>query len=99
MDAAMRASSDHDPELRAAAWNVVAMAAGPGDPWQAGATLHLDDDALVRFVQYKALARLGTPAALHQLSSAAEREDDPVLSELVADAIKTGGTGLPRSRR
>jgi hypothetical protein len=99
MDAAMRASRDHDPELRAAAWNVVAMAAGPGDPWQAGATLHLDDDALVRFVQYKALARLGTPAAMPQLSSAAAREDDPVLSELVADAIKTGGTGLPRAHR
>jgi len=99
MDAAMRATRDHDAELRAAAWNVVAMAAGPGDAWQAGATLSLDDDELVRFVQYKALARLGTPAAMAQLSSAAAREDDPVLSELVADAIKTGGTGLPRSHR
>jgi hypothetical protein len=99
MDAAMRATRDHDPELRAAAWNVVAMAAGPGDTWPAGATLSLDDDALVRFVQYKALARLGTPAALQQLASSAAREDDPMLSELVADAIKSGGTGLPRSRR
>jgi hypothetical protein len=99
MDAAMRATSDHDPELRAAAWNVVAMAAGPGDPWSAGPTLNLDEDPLVRCVQYKALARLGTPAALQQLSSAASKEDDPVLSELVADAIKTGGTGLPRTRR
>jgi len=99
MDAAMRATSDHDPELRAAAWNVVAMAAGPGDPWQAGGTLSLDDDALVRFVQYKALARLGTPAALRQLASAAAREDESVLSELAADVIKSGGTGLPRWRR
>ncbi|HEX8790467.1 MAG TPA: hypothetical protein VF765_05910 [Polyangiaceae bacterium] len=99
MDAAMRATSDHDPQLRAAAWNVVAMAAGPGDAWQAGATLSLDDDPLVRCVQYKALARLGSPAALQQLASATQREDDPVLSELVADAIKSGGTGLPRSHR
>lgn len=97
MDAAMRATSDHDPQLRAAAWNVVAMAAGPGDPWQAGATLSLDDDALVRFVQYKALARLGSPAALQQLAAAGAREDAPILSELVADALKSGGTGLPRS--
>jgi hypothetical protein len=99
MDAAMRATHDRDPELRAAAWNVVAMAAGPGDSWQAGATLSLDDDALVRFVQYKALARLGTPAAMQQLASSAAREDEPVLSELVADAIKSGGIGLARSRR
>lgn len=99
LDAAMRATGDHDRQLRAAAWNVVAMAAGPGDPWRAGATLTLDEDPLVRCVQYKALARLGTPAALQQLSSAAAREDDPVLSELIADAIKSGGTGLPRARR
>lgn len=99
LDAAMRATGDHDPELRAAAWNVVAMAAGPGDPWRGGPTLALDDDPLVRCVQYKALARLGTPAALQQLSSAAAREDDPVLSELVADAVRSGGTGLPRNHR
>ena len=99
MDATMRATRDRDPQLRAAAWNVVAMAAGPGDPWRAGTTLPLDDDPLVRFVQYKALARLGTPAALQQLASAGAREDDSVLSELVADALKSGGTGLPRLRR
>lgn len=99
VDAAMRATADHDPELRAAAWNVVAMAAGPGDAWHGGATLALDEDPLVRCVQYKALARMGTPAALQQLASAAAREDDAVLSELVADAIKSGGTGLPRRHR
>jgi hypothetical protein len=99
MNAALRATSDHDPQLRAAAWNVVAMAAGPGDPWQAGATLPLDEDALVRFVQYKALARLGSPAALQQLATAAAKEDDSVLAELVADTLKSGGTGLPRLRR
>lgn len=99
MDAAMRATGDRDAQLRAAAWNVVAMAAGPGDPWRGGATLALDDDPLVRCVQYKALARLGTPAAMQQLSSAEAKEDDAVLSELVADAVKSGGTGLPRSRR
>ena len=48
---------------------------------------------------YKALARMGTPAAMQQLSSAEAKEDDAVLSELVADAVKSGGTGLPRARR
>lgn len=91
------AMTDTNATLRAAAWNVVAMAAGPGDPWTAAAELALDDDARVRFVQYKALARHGTPAALKQLSDAAARDDEPLLVEMAKDAVASGGIGLPRA--
>jgi hypothetical protein len=85
--------------IRAAAWNVVAMASGPGDPWATAGKLTLDDDAGVRFVQYKALARLGSDTAMAQLRVASSSEGDPLLAEMVADAIKSGGTGLARTRR
>jgi hypothetical protein len=91
--------ADGNAYIRAAAWNVVAMAAGPGDEWTAGAKLALDDDAGVRFAQYKALARLGSDGAMAQLRGAAASEGDPLLAEMLADAIKSGGTGLPRSKR
>ena len=97
--AALRATSDTSASVRAAAWNVIAMAAGPGDAWVAGSTLQLDEDPRVRFAQYKALARLGSGAATAQLKAAAEKEDDPLLAELLADSIKSGGIGLLRSRR
>ena len=97
--AALRATSDTSAGVRAAAWNAIAMAAGPGEPWVAAATLQLDDDARVRFVQYKALARSGSPAAMTQLMAATAKEGDPLLAELVADSIKSGGIGLARSRR
>src|SRR5581483_8311376 len=73
---AMRSLDRRDAVMRAAAWNVVAMAAGPGEPWPAGEALALDDDALVRCVQYKALGRHASPASLAQLRSAAAREGD-----------------------
>jgi hypothetical protein len=94
-----RAIADTSASVRAAAWNALAMSAGPGDPWGTGAKLTLDDDVAVRFAQYKALARLGSDAALEQLRVAARSEGDPLLAELLADALKTGGTGMARSRR
>lgn len=96
---ALRTLDAHDTTLRAAAWNVVALAAGPGEPWLAGDALSLDDEALVRFQQYKALARHGTPQALAQLRSAAEKEGNALLAELARDAVASGGTGLARSSR
>jgi hypothetical protein len=96
---AMHSLKELDTRLRAAAWNVVAMTAGPGDPWNAGDTMTLDDDALVRFVQYKALARLGSPEALERLGQALSKEDEPLLVELLRDAVATRGTGFPRKRK
>jgi hypothetical protein len=96
VEGAMRALGEHDAVMRAAAWNVAAMAAGPGDPWNAGATMKLDDDPLVRFVQYKALGRLGGAAAMARLEQALAREDDPLLAELLRDAIASHGLGIAR---
>jgi hypothetical protein len=92
-------TKDLEAPARAAAWNVVAMAAGPGDPWVAGERMHLDDDSFVRFFQYKALARLGSATALGELRTALAREEDGILAELVADAVASGGIGLARSKR
>jgi hypothetical protein len=94
-----KATTDGSAAVRAAAWNVVAMAAGPGETWAVDAKVALDDDAAVRFAQYKALARLGSDTAMGQLRAAASVEGDPLLAELLADVIGTGGTGLPRTRR
>jgi hypothetical protein len=94
VDHALRTLDGRDPTLRAAAWNVVAMASGPDDPWLAGEKLALDDEPLVRFVQYKALARHGGEAALAQLRGAAEKEGDGLLAELARDALATGGIGV-----
>jgi len=99
VEGAMRGLPEHDAPMRAAAWNVAAMAAGPGEPWPASEKVSLDDDPLVRFVQYKALARLGSAAASAQLVTAARKEDDVLLSEFIADALASGGIGLARSRR
>jgi hypothetical protein len=99
VEGAMRAMSEHEGHMRAAAWNVVAMAAGPGDPWLAGDTLKLDENPIVRFVQYKALARLATPGAIAQLRVAAPKEEEELLAELLRDATATGGIGLARARR
>ncbi len=94
-----RALLDTSASVRAAAWNALAMAAGPGDAWGASGKLALDDDTAVRFAQYKALARLGSDAALAQLRSAAGSEGEPLLAELLGDTLRTGGIGLARSRR
>jgi hypothetical protein len=96
VEGALRGLGEHDARMRAAAWNVAAMAAGPGDPWNAGDSMTLDDDALVRFVQYKALARLGSAEALDRLGQALSREDEPLLAEFLRDVVATRGTGFPR---
>jgi hypothetical protein len=93
----LKSLDPRDPALRAAAWNVVAMASAPDDPWLGGESLTLDDDPLVRFVQYKALARHASPAALARLRAAAPVESDPLLAEMVRDAIASGGLGVTRT--
>jgi hypothetical protein len=95
----LAAISGADAEARAAGWNVAAMAAGPGDPWMAGDRMRLDDDSLVRFHQYKALARLSSSTSLGELRAALAREEDPLLAELVRDSLASGGIGLARSPR
>ncbi len=84
---------------RAAAWNAVAMGAGPGEPWLAGDRMRLDEEAFVRFHQYKALARLGSAMSLGELRGAAEREGDGLLAEFLRDSLQSGGIGLARSVR
>jgi hypothetical protein len=96
VEGALRAIDEHEAMMRAAAWNVAAMAAGPGDPWRAGDRMVLDGDPLVRFVQYKALARLGSAAAMGRLGEAAEHEDDPLLAEMLRDCLSSRGVGVPR---
>jgi hypothetical protein len=88
-----------DAAARAAVWNAVAMSVGPGDAWAAGDRLRLDDEPFVRFYQYKALARLASPAALAQLAGARDHEDSALLTELLSDALASGGIGFGRSRR
>jgi hypothetical protein len=96
---ALRSLGEHDSTMRAAAWNVAAMAAGPGEPWMAGERMTLDDDPLVRFEQYKALGRLGSAGAKRQLSLATEKEGDVLLAEFLRDSLASGGIGLARSQR
>jgi hypothetical protein len=99
VDHALHTLDARDTTLRAGAWNVVAMAASPDDPWLAGEKLALDDEPLVRFVQYKALARHGGDVALAQLKSAADREGDGLLVELARDSLASGGIGIARPKR
>jgi hypothetical protein len=87
VEGAMRGMSEHDATMRAAAWNVAAMAARPGEPWPAPEKVSLDENPLVRFVQYKALARLGTAAASAQLRAAAQKEDEALLVEFLKDGL------------
>ena len=96
---ALRSLDAHDTAARAAVWNVVAMASGPDDPWEGGDAMALDDEPLVRFQQYKALARRASPASLAQLRAAAGKEGDELLAELARDALASGGTGVARSKR
>jgi hypothetical protein len=99
VEGAMRSLDEHDATMRAAAWNVAAMASGPGEPWPAAEKVALDDDPLVRFVQYKALARVGSAGTLEQLKNAAQKEEEALLSEFLKDALASGGVGVARSRR
>jgi hypothetical protein len=96
---AIAATQSSDAVARASAWNVAAMAAGPGDPWLGSDKLHLDDDPLVRFFQYKTLARLGTKTSMDEMRGALAHEEEPLLVELLKDAIASGGIGLRRTAR
>jgi hypothetical protein len=73
------------------------MTAGPDGPWFASAVA-FDEDPLVRFYQYKALARQGSASALAQIKDELSREEEAWLAELAKDALATGGIGLPRRR-
>jgi hypothetical protein len=95
LEALQGAMHDDASHVRAAAWNAVAMASGPDETAELP-TLDRDDDQLVRFFQYKALARRGTRAALAQLRTLASREDDALLAELARDALASEGLGLSR---
>jgi hypothetical protein len=96
---ALRTLDLHDTTLRASEWNVVALASGPDDPWAAGEKMALDDEALVRFQQYKALARHGSPESLAQLRTAAETEGTALLAEMARDALASAGIGVARAVR
>jgi hypothetical protein len=89
---------DLDPQVRAAAWNAIAMAMGPRERWFGGDPSP-DDEPVVRFYQYKALARSASAPSLAKLKDARRHEDEPWLQELVDDALATGGLGLPRRGR
>jgi hypothetical protein len=86
-----KAKKDEAAATRAAAWNAIAM--NGEEPLD---ELALDDDEMVRFYQYKALARAGTPEALAQLRAAAPREEDSLLAELVKDSLGSVGIGVAR---
>jgi hypothetical protein len=96
---ALRTLDPHDTTLRAAEWNVVALASGPDEPWVAGEKMALDDEVLVRFQQYKALGRHGSPEALAQLRTAAEADGTSLLAEMARDAVASGGLGVARATR
>jgi hypothetical protein len=94
---AAKATRHAEPLLRAAAWNVIAMAAGPGEPAPFSAPFALDEDILVRFYQYKALGRMASTEALAQLRVAAAKEEESLLGDLARDAVATDGIGFART--
>ena len=85
--------------LRATAWNAVAMASSPDQPWIGGIDTVLDDDAYVRFFQYKALARHGSRATLLELRRAHKRENQDLLKEFLKDAVQSDGLSFLRNSR
>jgi hypothetical protein len=87
---------DPDPILRAAAWNAIAMASAPDRPWVGGVDTIYDDDAYVRFFQYKALARQASASALADLKRNVKRENQSLLEESLKDSLASGGIGLRR---
>lgn len=85
--------------IRATAWNAIAMASSPDSAWIGGVDTVLDDDAFVRFFQYKALARHGSRATLLELRRAHKRENQDLLKEFLKDAVESDGLGFPRNIR
>ncbi|MEO6418909.1 MAG: hypothetical protein ABIP39_05855 [Polyangiaceae bacterium] len=90
--AASSSLRDPDPMVRAAAWNVIAMASAPDEEWVGGIDDRIDDDAFVRFYQYKAFARHGSRATLSALRRALRAEPQPLLEEFLKDILS--GEGL-----
>lgn len=86
---------DIDPQVRAAAWNAIAMAMGPGERWLTPEPIP-DDAAIVRYYQYKALARNASASSITKLKLARVEEEEAWLREMLTDALATGGLGLPR---
>jgi hypothetical protein len=84
--------------LRTAAWNGVAMTAGPGEEWPVGWPIQFDDEPIVRFYQYKALARSGSPQALGEMRKALAHEEDSLCTELLRDSLTSDGIGVARAR-
>jgi hypothetical protein len=85
--------------VRASAWNAVALASFPDEPWIAGIDTLLDEDAYVRFFQYKALARHGSRATLTELRRAHKKESQDLLKEFLKDLIASDGLTFPRQER
>jgi hypothetical protein len=88
---------DPDPMLRASAWNAIAMASAPDRPWIGGVDTMYDDDAYVRFFQYKALARHASSSTLADAKRAVKRENHSLLEESLKDSLASGGLGLRRA--
>jgi len=84
---------------RAVAWNAVAMSSFPDEPWIGGIDTVLDEDAFVRFFQYKALARHGSRATLLELRRANKKETQDLLKELLKDLLASDGLTFWRHER
>jgi hypothetical protein len=85
--------------VRATAWNAVAMASFPDEPWIGGIDTVLDEDAYVRFFQYKALARHGSRATLLEVQRAHKKETQDLLKEFLKDLVASDGLTFPRTAR
>jgi hypothetical protein len=85
--------------VRAVAWNAVALASFPDEPWIGGIDTVLDEDAFVRFFQYKALARHGSRATLLEVRRAHKRETQDLLKEFLKDLVASDGLTFPRQAR
>ncbi len=97
--AAAASLRDPDPMVRAAAWNVIAMAAAPDEEWVGGVDDRIDDDAYVRFFQYKAFARHGSKATLSALRRAFRVEPQELLEEFLKDILTSEGLVVRGGRK
>lgn len=85
--------------VRATAWNAVALASFPDEPWIGGIDTVLDEDAYVRFFQYKALARHGSRATMLEVRRAYKKENQDLLKEFLKDLVASDGLTFPRDAR
>jgi hypothetical protein len=85
--------------VRATAWNAVALASFPDEPWIGGIDTVLDEDAYVRFFQYKALARHGSRATMLDVRRAYKKENQDLLKEFLKDLVASDGLTFPRQAR